>query len=282
MSASNRRPHAPVVLTIAGSDSGGGAGLQADLKTFTALGVHGTTVVTCVTAQNPAAVIGVHALPPTFVRQQLVAVFGELPPVAAKTGMLFTAEIIAAVAAFWLELPTGPGSKKTRRLRPPLIVDPVMVASSGAWLLRPDAVHALTHRLLPLATLLTPNVDEMAALLERSVESINSVAELRCAARALRSRFGVPILAKGGHLQGQREATDIFWDGREELLLTAPFVRGVATHGTGCTYAAAVTGYLALGCGLGHAVQLAKEHITQAIAQSVRIGSHTALNALWR
>ena len=218
-------------------------------------------------------------MPADFIRQQLVAIFAELPPRAAKTGMLLSAAIIRAVAAYWEELSAATG--KSRR-RPPLVIDPVMVATSGASLLQTDAVKALTQQLLPLATLLTPNVDEMAALLGRPADSLNSVAELRCAARELRSRFGVAILAKGGHLPGRREATDIFWDGRVELLLTAPYIRGLNTHGTGCTYAAAVTGYLALGCRLSHAVQLAKEHVAQAIANSVRIGRHTALNALGR
>lgn len=275
----SQRLRQPIALTIAGSDSGGGAGLQADLKTFAALGVHGTTVVTCVTAQNPTGVTGVHSMPSRLVEQQLAAVFAELPPRAAKTGMLFNAEIIRSVAAFWRALPSGaPGSQR----RPALVIDPVMVATSGAALLRPSALRALKEQLFPCATLLTPNLDEMAALLSVPVAALNTVGELRRAARELHARFGVPILAKGGHLTGLHTAIDFFWDGREELLLTAPFVRGVATHGTGCTYAAAVTGYLALGCRLGHAVQLAKEHVTQAIAQSVRVGRHTVLNAWWR
>lgn len=279
MATPTRRARQPIALTIAGSDSGGGAGLQADLKTFQALGVHGTTVVTCLTAQNPAAVTAVHATPPALVVAQLEAVHAELPPAAAKTGMLFDAGIIGAVADFWAgRHPRG----RTGRARTPLVVDPVMIATSGARLLEPDAVRALTGRLIPQATLLTPNLDELAALLGRPVAELASVAELRCAARELRSRFGCAVLAKGGHLPGGTEATDIFWDGREELLLTAPRIRGVATHGTGCTYAAAITGYLALGCRLSHAVQLAKEHVTQSIAQSVRVGRHQALNPLWR
>lgn len=283
MTRRTHRARQPIALTVAGSDSGGGAGLQADLKTFLALGVHGTSVVTCLTAQNPAAVTATHATPPAFVRAQLDAVWAELPPAAAKTGMLFNAEIIQTVADFWTELGSARTSaRKTSRKTPPLVVDPVMIATSGARLLQSDAIAALVTRLVPLATLLTPNVDELAALLGRPAAEFNSVEELRCAARELRSRYGCAILAKGGHLTDPAEATDIFWDGREELLLSAPRIRGVATHGTGCTYAAAITGYLALGCRLSHAVQLAKEHITQAIDQSIRIGRHTALNPLWR
>lgn len=283
MSPSHRRVRQPIALTIAGSDSGGGAGLQADLKTFLALGVHGTSVVTCVTAQNPAAVTAAHPIPSAIIQAQLEALQLELPPRAAKTGMLFNVGIIETVAAYW---ESQSGSRWTSRRgtgrRVPLVVDPVMIATSGASLLRPDAVHALETRLLPQATLLTPNLDELAALLRRPVAELGSVEELRCAARQLRERFGCAVLAKGGHLPDAEEATDIFWDGREELLLTSPRIRHVATHGTGCTYSAAITGYLALGCKLSLAVQLAKEHITQAITQSVRIGKYTALNPMWR
>ncbi len=263
----SRRARLPIALTFAGSDSGGGAGLQADLKTFAALGVHGCCVVTCLTAQNPVAVTAVHAAPATFVRAQLDTVWAELPPRAAKTGMLFNASIIRTVAKAWGE--SG---------RPPLVVDPVMIASSGATLLQPAARRALRDELLPLARLITPNLDEAAALLGRPVRSVDG---LRGAARDLHTVFGTAVLVKGGHLPGAREAVDVFWDGGEELLLSAPFVRGLRTHGTGCTYAAAITGYLALGCRLALAVQLAKGHVTQAIAQSRLIGRHTVLNPFW-
>lgn len=279
----SRPARQPIALTMAGSDSGGGAGIQADLKTFAALGVHGTSVITCITAQNPIAVTATQATPARIVHAQLAAVWSELPPLAAKTGMLFNAAILRTVVDFWSSLgrshsSASQGSKKV----PPLVVDPVMIATSGARLLRPEAIAVLKNRLLPLAALVTPNVDELAALLGRPVMELCSLPELRCAARELRSRHGCAVLAKGGHLPEGADATDIFWDGRDELLLTSPRIRGVTTHGTGCTYAAAITGYLALGCPLTHAVQLAKEHITQAIAQSVRIGRHTALNPWWR
>ncbi len=263
----NVRTRLPVALTIAGSDSGGGAGIQADLKTFAALGVHGTTAITCLTAQNPKTVTAVHAAPAAFVRAQIDAVFAELPPRAAKSGMLFDTAIIREVARAWRE-----------PRRPMLVVDPVMLSTSGAALLKNSAQKALRDELLPLASLVTPNLDEAAALLGRALESVD---DLRQAARDLHSRFGVAFLVKGGHLRGLRDAVDVYWDGTEELLLSAPFVRGVATHGTGCTYAAAITADLARGLKLPRAVELAKHHVTQAIDRSTRVGKHTALNPFW-
>jgi hydroxymethylpyrimidine/phosphomethylpyrimidine kinase len=258
----------PIALTLAGSDSGGGAGIQADLKTFAALGVHGTSAITCLTAQNPAGVTAVHAAPPKLVRAQLEAVFAELPPRAAKTGMLFNAAIIRETVAFWKS--AGGGI--------PLVVDPVMVATSGARLLQPAAVRALLRDLLPLAAVVTPNLDEAEILVGRKLEHLD---DLLAAAITIHQRFGCAALVKGGHLRSSREAVDVFFDGRMGLTLGAPRVRGVTTHGTGCTYSAAVAGYLALGLALGPAVELAKNHITQAIAQSVRIAKHTALNPFW-
>jgi hydroxymethylpyrimidine/phosphomethylpyrimidine kinase len=257
----------PVVLTIAGSDSGGGAGIQADLKTLAALGVHGTTAITCVTAQNPREVRAIQACRPGIVRQQIEAVFDELRPGAVKTGMLFSRGIIRVVAGFFRRIP-----------RPVLVVDPVMVATSGARLLQPAAIAALQRDLLPLATLITPNLDEAALLVGRP---LSSVAAMRAAARELSARYGAAVLVKGGHLRGLREAVDIFCDGRTELLLKAPFISRVSTHGTGCTYSAAIAAYLARGRRLSEAVILAKEHITQAIAHSRRIRGHTVLSSFW-
>ena len=258
-----KRLRLPIALTIAGSDSGGGAGIQADLKTFAALGVHGTSVITCLTAQNPRGVLGVQAATPTIVRQQLEAVFAELPPAGCKTGMLYSAEIIRVIVEFF-------GGKN----RLPVIVDPVMVATSGACLLKPAAMKAVRDRLLPLATLVTPNLDEAQLLLSMKILDEE---DLRAAARRIVERFGCAALVKGGHLRGTREAVDIFNDGKAELLLTAPFVRGVSTHGTGCTYSAAIAAHCAKGLALAEAVQKAKEFITQAIAESRRIGRHFVL-----
>ncbi len=211
----------PVALAIAGSDSGGGAGLQADLKTFTALRVHGTSVITCLTAQNPRRVLAVEPCSPEMVRQQIEAVFEELRPAAVKTGMLFSAGIIRAVVDFF---------KGKKGL--PLVVDPVMISTSGAVLLKPSAMQALREQLLPLATLVTPNLDEAEIL---AGQAIREPEDLRAAARKIFSRYGCAVLTKGGHLSHTREAMDIFFDGETELLLSAPFVRGVSTHGTGCT-----------------------------------------------
>lgn len=253
-------------LTIAGSDSGGGAGVQADLKTFAALGVHGASVLTCVTAQDPGAVTGIQPVRPGIVRSQLEAVFTGLAPAAVKTGMLYSAALVREVAAFLAETK-----------HPPLVVDPVMVATSGVRLLRPAAVSALQDRLLPQAALVTPNLDEAAWL---TGMTLREPEDLRRAARALHARFGCAVLVKGGHLAGP-EAIDVFWDGRTELLLTAPRVRGVSSHGTGCTYSAAITAHMAAGRALPVAVVRAKEYITAAIAGSRRVGAHWVLGHAW-
>jgi hydroxymethylpyrimidine/phosphomethylpyrimidine kinase len=264
----SKRAQLPIALTVAGSDSGGGAGIQADLKTFAALGVHGTSAITCITAQNPEGVRGIRACSVGIVRRQIEAVFDELPPAAVKTGMLYSAAIIQAVAAFF-----------RRRQRLPLVVDPVMVSTSGAQLLKPEAVRVLRTELLPLAALVTPNLDEAEILIG---VKLTSVTDLRAAARTLYQHFGCAALVKGGHLRGLKEAVDIFYDGRQELLLSAPFIRGVSTHGTGCAYSAAIAGHLARGCTLPRAVQRAKEYITQAIAQSRTAAGHSVLNCCWR
>jgi hydroxymethylpyrimidine/phosphomethylpyrimidine kinase len=264
----SKQPQLPVALTIAGSDSGGGAGIQADLKTFAALGVHGTSAITCITAQNPKGVYGIQTCGVDIVRRQIEAVFDALRPTAVKTGMLYSAPIIRVVAGYF-----------QRRQRVPLVVDPVMVSTSGAQLLKPAAVKALCADLLPLAALVTPNLDEAEILIG---EKLTSVTDLRAAARVLYGRFGCAVLVKGGHLRGLREAVDIFYDGQQELLLSAPFIRGVSTHGTGCTYSAAIAGHVARGCPLPRAVQRAKEYITQAIAQSQTAAGHDVLNCFWR
>jgi hydroxymethylpyrimidine/phosphomethylpyrimidine kinase len=261
-----KRPKLPIALTIAGSDSGGGAGIQADLKTFDALGVHGTSVITCLTAQNPKGVLGVQPAAVTMVRQQLEAIFAELSPAACKTGMLYSSELIRVVAEFF-----------RGRKQPALIVDPVMVATSGSALLEPSAVRAICEQLLPLATLVTPNLDEAELLLDTRIRDEEG---LRAAAREIFRRFDCAALVKGGHLKGTKEAADIFYDGKIELLLTAPFVRGVSTHGTGCTYSAAIAAHHARGADLPEAVASAKSFITRAIAESRRIGRHFVLN--WR
>jgi hydroxymethylpyrimidine/phosphomethylpyrimidine kinase len=256
----------PIALTIAGSDSGGGAGIQADLKTFAAYGVHGCSAITCLTAQNPRGVRAIQATASRMVIDQVAAVFAELPPKAVKTGMLYSAEIIGAVAKFF-----------SQAHRPPLVVDPVMVATSGAPLLRPAAMEKLKRELLPIASLVTPNLHEAQILLNRPIRSLS---ELKSAAEEIVSKCGCPALVKGGHLTALEQATDVFFDGRNWLVLKAPFVRGVDTHGTGCTYSAAITAGLAQGHTLPQSVRLAKRFITRAIGSSQRIARHTALNWL--
>lgn len=262
-----QRKSLPVALTIAGSDSGGGAGIQADLKTFAAMGVHGTTAITCLTAQNPKRVLAIEPCAPQMLRRQLEAVCEELPVAAAKTGMLFAVGNVRTVAAFF--------GKRGALENVPLVVDPVMVSTSGRRLLEPRAEKILCTTLLPVATLVTPNLDEAEILAD---EKIHEPDDLRAAARNIFDRFGCAVLAKGGHMRNCAEAIDIFFDGKTELLLSAPFVRGISTHGTGCTYSAAICAALAQGNDLSTAVQLGKAFITQAIENSYRIGKHFALN----
>ena len=265
-----KRKTLPVALTIAGSDSGGGAGIQADLKTFAALGVHGASAIACLTAQNPKRVLAVEPCSPKMLRQQIEAVFEELNPAAVKTGMLFTAENISVVVKFFSNL-------KLKTQNSKLVIDPVMVSTSGARLLKPSAEKALREKLLPLATLVTPNLDEAEILAE---QKISSPEDLRSATWKIHSRYGCAVLVKGGHLKNSCMAIDVFFDGENELLLSAPFVRGVFTHGTGCTYSAAICAALALGHGLPHAVEIGKNFITEAIANSYKIGNYFALGQI--
>lgn len=263
-----KRKRIPVALTIAGSDSGGGAGVQADLKVFASLGVHGTSAITCVTAQNPRRVLGIEACRPAIVQRQIEAVFEEFSPASAKTGMLYSAEIIGVLVDFF-----------SSRHGVPLVVDPVMISTSGTRLLNVSAIKLLEMRLLPLAALVTPNLDEAAVLTGRQLESIE---DLRWAGRQIHGRFGCAALVKGGHVKHSKKAVDIFFDGKNELLLSAPFINGARTHGTGCAYSAAITGFLSLGDELPKAVARAKEYISQAIARSNSAGKHALLNPLWR
>ena len=256
--------HCPVALTIAGSDSGGGAGVQADLKTFAALGVHGASATACLTAQNPKRILAIESCSPNMLWRQIEAVFEEMPPAAVKTGMLFSVKNVSVVARFF-----------EGKRHPLLVVDPVMVSTSGTMLLKPAAIKILKEKLLPLAALVTPNLHEAGVLIGREVASIEI---MRAAAREIHARYGCATLVKGGHLRGMREAADIFFDGRTELLLTVPFIKGVRTHGTGCTCSAAITGFLARGLDLPSAVKRAKQFITQAIAGSYRVGKHSVLN----
>jgi hydroxymethylpyrimidine/phosphomethylpyrimidine kinase len=257
----------PVALTIAGSDSGGGAGIQADLKTFAALGVHGACAVTAVTAQNTVTVTDILEMPVAMIRAQIRAVAEDLGIQGAKTGMLSSAAIIEAVA----------GAIEEHRI-PNLVVDPVMVAKGGARLLRVDAVEALRSRLLPLAAVLTPNLPETEVLLGRRVASL---AERREAARDL-LRFGPrAVVIKGGHAGG--EAVDIYWDGERWEELEAARVPTSNTHGSGCAFSAAIAAGLARGLEPLAAVREAKEFITGAIEFSIEVGrGHGPVNPMYR
>ncbi len=243
-----------VALTIAGSDSGGGAGAQADLKAFAALGVYGTSALTALTAQNTRGVSGVLPVPGAFVVAQVEAVLADLDVRAVKTGMLGTAEVVEAVA----------GLAAAGRL-PCLVVDPVMVASSGDRLLEAAAERAYVARLLPHAAVLTPNLAEAQALLGTAITSLD---EQRAAARALGDLGPRVVVVKGGHaVRGTEQvAVDVVWDGTSLRELSAPRVDTPNTHGTGCTFAAAVTAGLALGRPVLPAVEAAKDYVTRALA----------------
>ncbi len=251
----------PVALTIAGSDSGGGAGIQADLVTFAALGVHGTSAIAALTAQNTVGVAGVHVLPVEFLRAQLDAVLDDLPVAAVKTGMLATEEVVVAVAEY----------AAAGRL-PNLVVDPVLVSSTGARLLDPGAEAAYVEALFPYALVITPNTREVAALLGTPVESIDDARE---AARRLAARGSQWVVVKGGHLAVEAAgdgAVDVVYDaGTAEVTeLRMPRVVTRNDHGTGCTFGAATAAMLARGATVPEALEVAKRFVHEGLQQSVR------------
>ncbi len=260
-------------LTIAGSDSGGGAGIQADLKTFSALGVYGASVITALTAQNTREVRAIHDLPADFITAQIDTVLDDIPMDAVKIGMLGREEIIDAVAA------------SLRARRPgPVVVDPVMVAKSGDRLLLPDAVAALRDRLVPLATIITPNVHEAGVLLERPAPTNED--EMADACQALLALGPNSVLVKGGHLD-TGESVDLFADQGGCVRLAAPRVDTDNTHGTGCTLSSAIAAFIARGESLAHAVRSAKDYVTAAIRSADRLavgggrGPVHHFHALW-
>lgn len=256
-------------LTIAGSDSGGGAGIQADLKTFTALGVYGMSVLTSITAQNTRGVLGIFDLPPEFVKSQLVAVLSDIGVDAVKTGMLSTAEIIEVVSSTLKEF-------KVHHL----VVDPVMRAKSGDRLLQPDAEQALRKKLFPCALLVTPNIPEAEALTGRRVTRIEDMKEC---ARMIHDNGPQAVLIKGGHIEQAKEAVDILFDGQTFYEFVSPRIVTKNTHGTGCTYAAAITSYLARGEELLQSITFAKDYVTGAIRHSFSLGTgHGPLNHFWQ
>jgi hydroxymethylpyrimidine/phosphomethylpyrimidine kinase len=245
-----------VALSIAGSDSGGGAGIQADLLTFAAHGIHGATALTAITAQNTVAVRAWQALEPAMVRAQIEAVVEDMELSALKTGMLANRQIIEEVASII-------GSLGLR----PLVVDPVMVAKSGDRLLDTSAESAYMERLFPLAALITPNIPEAEVLLARKIRSVD---DMKDAATALLRVGCRAVLIKGGHLEG--DPTDVLWDGESLHELVAPRIDTKNTHGTGCTYSAAITARLAYGHDLETSVRGAKQYLTTAIRESYSPG----------
>lgn len=261
-------PIIPRALTIAGSDSGGGAGIQADLKTFAAFGVYGMSAITSVTAQNTCTVAGVHDLPPDFVAQQIDLVAHDIGVDAAKTGMLSSAAIVQAVAE----------SVQRNRIER-LVVDPVMVSKSGDPLLREDARRAVLELILPLAMIVTPNLPEADALTGKQVSNRQDMAR---AAEQLHEMGARNVLIKGGHLD-ETNATDILFDGERISELTARRIDTKNTHGTGCTYSAAIAACLAQGLEVPAAVARAKDFVTGAIAHALPLGhGHGPLDHGWQ
>jgi hydroxymethylpyrimidine/phosphomethylpyrimidine kinase len=247
-----------VVLTIAGSDSGGGAGVQADLHTFAAHGLHGTSALTAITAQNTRGVVAWSAVDPVLVTAQIDAVASDMTVAAAKTGMLATVAIISAVA-----------DAVRRHAIGPLVVDPVMVARSGDRLLDPSAERAYVELLFPLAAVLTPNVREAEALLGYPVRDPDG---MRRAARDLQALGPGAVVVKGGGIAGSLDALDVLFDGESVLDLSVPRVDTENTHGTGCTLSAAIVSRLALGHGVAEAVRGAKSYLTEALQRSFSVG----------
>ena len=250
----------PVALTIAGSDSSAGAGIQADLKTFSALGVYGLTAVTCIVAEVPGKVSRIEPVTARMVCEQIEVLLKNFSVGAIKTGLLCSSEIVSAVAQAIED-----GGKKTARSIL-FVVDPVMIATSGETLLEPEAVELYKNKLFPLATLITPNLDEAALLLETMIKDRK---QMENAAKVLAKKYGASILLKGGHLRGDN-AIDLLFHNGELTEFSAPFVRGVETHGTGCTYSAAITAGLASGSSLEQAIDRAKKFVTESIARHFR------------
>jgi hydroxymethylpyrimidine/phosphomethylpyrimidine kinase len=248
----------PVALTIAGSDSGGGAGIQADLRTFSFHQVHGTSALTCITAQNTLGVTRVDALPPESVVAQIEAVVSDIGVQATKTGMLLNQEIIAAVAQ----------QAKTLNLGQ-LVVDPVMVSRTGAQLIDDNAIATLSRDLIPLATLLTPNRYEAQML---SGLEITTLAEMQTAAQKIYTLGAKAVLVKGGSMSGELRGVDVFFDGDRLETLRTSTITTTDTHGTGCTLSAAIAANLAQGQDLLTAVQTAKQYVTTALKYALRIG----------
>ncbi|XDD50351.1 bifunctional hydroxymethylpyrimidine kinase/phosphomethylpyrimidine kinase [Leptospira sp. WS92.C1] len=258
----------PVTLTIAGSDSGGGAGIQADLKTFTALDTFGTSAITCLTSQNPSEVTGIFEVNADFLEKQIRAVLGYFPVKAIKTGMLFSTAIIEKTCSVLSEY-------KNKGANFSLVVDPVMVATSGAKLLQDSAIKALLEKLIPISDLITPNLDEAEILSGKRIDKSSEMPDL---ALQIFEKYRVPVLLKGGHLKNETIALDLLFDGKEFTKLEKPYITGFYPHGTGCTYSSAITSYLAHGNSLIKAAGLAKRYLHAAIEQAYSAGKDRTLN----
>lgn len=256
----------PRALTIAGSDSGGGAGIQADLKTFAALGVYGLSALTAITAQNTQAVRAVQDLPPELVEAQIDAVLEDIGANAAKTGMLSNARIIEAVA------------RSVTRWHLRLVIDPVMVAKGGDLLLQPEAIQTLSTVLLPLAEVITPNLPEAEVLTGARVETLD---EMRAAAQAIYALGPRHVVVKGGHRTA--DPVDVYFDGKRFFELRAERIETRHTHGTGCTFSAAITAFIARGLPVNEAIASAKNYITEAIRHAPGLGNgHGPVEHFWQ
>lgn len=260
----------PRVLSIAGSDSGGGAGIQADLKTFAALGCYGTTAITALTAQNTRGVRSIHAVPDAILADQIDAVVEDIGVDAVKIGMLHAASTVRTVAA----------ALQRHRLTT-VVLDPVMIATSGAVLIDEEAVSVLVRALFPLATLVTPNLDEAALLVGRPLAT---EADMEAAARQLLERGAPAVLLKGGHLQGDTVSDLLLVQGGASHWMRAPRIATGNTHGTGCTLSSAIAAHLALGAGLTDAVERARAFVRGALEAGARVrtgGGSGPLNHGW-
>ena len=252
MNSSNNKRKYHRVLSIAGSDSGGGAGIQADLKTMSAIGCYGMSVITALTAQNTRGVTGIHAVPPSFVAEQIAAVFSDIGADAVKIGMLYSAQLIEVIA----EQQKKYGAEK-------IILDPVMVAQSGDKLLEDDAIQAIKEYLMPLVDVVTPNIPEAEVLIDRSIVGLK---DMQTAAKALAEYGSRSVLIKGGHLKDNDSTDLLYLTGEDRFVrLDAKRIASNNNHGTGCTLSSAIAGYMARGYDIEGAVRKAKTYIQNAI-----------------
>ncbi len=267
-SSTTNFPSTPVVLTIAGSDSGCNAGIQADIKTISACGAHPTSVITCLTAQNPQKVSSVFPIKSNFILDQLQAVFDYFPIFSLKTGMLYNIEIIQTIAKFFKEL------KKL----PPLVIDPVMIASSGAKLLSEDAIYTLKNSLIPLAELITPNLDEATVLLNSNIPKAITLEDLQFLALALTNKYNVNVLLKGGHLNSNEIHDVLVLKNKDIHVFSTKRIQNINTHGSGCTLSSAIASFLAQDFSLPQAVERARSYLLQGMKCPIYLQKEKFIN----